>query len=297
MQIWQLGTCISQVKFLPDSDRLLVVYDVDNEKHFAVCSIDGEHQIPLSLPSSGWLGEKTIAIDPDGERCYLAWNDHLLVRKLSDGSPIRFGLDVITASEVIISPDGKRLLVKSDGERGYQRVCTAISLDGDRPRIEWRRNVSGEFHLAGFFPIGESYLSLAHPRAQIRRFIDGDELESFLFPNRHLSDAVISPGGRWLAVCEYHLVSFSDLGTYSEPESLAESKAGDAPAFHPDEQTVALIHHQQTTIATYDLPTLQQKEMLDWEVGNLSSVAYSPDGMLGAAGSEDGRVVVWDVDC
>jgi WD40 repeat protein len=35
---------------------------------------------------------------------------------------------------------------------------------------------------------------------------------------------------------------------------------------------------------------------LDWKLGKLVSVAFAPDGNLGAAGTEDGQVVVWDVD-
>ncbi len=34
----------------------------------------------------------------------------------------------------------------------------------------------------------------------------------------------------------------------------------------------------------------------NWKLGPFQSVAYSPDGTVGAAGSEDGRIVVWDVD-
>ena len=35
---------------------------------------------------------------------------------------------------------------------------------------------------------------------------------------------------------------------------------------------------------------------LDWKLGKLVSVAFAPDGSIGAAGTEDGKIVVWDVD-
>jgi WD40 repeat protein len=34
---------------------------------------------------------------------------------------------------------------------------------------------------------------------------------------------------------------------------------------------------------------------LDFQAGGLGSVAFSPDGMIGAAGTLDGRIVLWDV--
>lgn len=40
----------------------------------------------------------------------------------------------------------------------------------------------------------------------------------------------------------------------------------------------------------------EQLRTLDWKAGKLVSVAFSPDGALAAAGTEDGKIVVWDVD-
>ncbi|HEX4611078.1 MAG TPA: WD40 repeat domain-containing protein [Urbifossiella sp.] len=45
----------------------------------------------------------------------------------------------------------------------------------------------------------------------------------------------------------------------------------------------------------YDLDTLTLRSKLNWKVGPLTCIAFSPDGLLGAAGTDDGRVVVWDV--
>jgi WD40 repeat protein len=90
-----------------------------------------------------------------------------------------------------------------------------------------------------------------------------------------------------------------DLTTLAEPGKIGGSgNFGDfrSCAIHPNGKTMAVIHGGPTLVKVYDLGTLKQVHKWTWKLGPLRSVAYSPDGTLGAAGSDDGRVVVWDVD-
>jgi hypothetical protein len=48
--------------------------------------------------------------------------------------------------------------------------------------------------------------------------------------------------------------------------------------------------------AREDVQKLEPLRTLDWKAGRLVSVAFAPDGALAATGTEDGKVVVWDVD-
>ena len=50
------------------------------------------------------------------------------------------------------------------------------------------------------------------------------------------------------------------------------------------------------TVTFWDPHRREKLRTLDWKAGRLVSLAFGPDGALGAAGTEDGRVVVWDVD-
>ncbi|MBM3982698.1 MAG: WD40 repeat domain-containing protein [Planctomycetes bacterium] len=50
------------------------------------------------------------------------------------------------------------------------------------------------------------------------------------------------------------------------------------------------------TVTMWDAETREQRRVLDWKAGRLVSVAFAPDGALAAAGTEDGKVIVWDVD-
>lgn len=65
-------------------------------------------------------------------------------------------------------------------------------------------------------------------------------------------------------------------------------------AVHPN-GTVACAR-ANGTVTLWNAQTLNADRVLDWKAGRLASVAFSADGALGAAGTEDGQVIVWDAD-
>lgn len=68
-----------------------------------------------------------------------------------------------------------------------------------------------------------------------------------------------------------------------------------ALAVHPSGKWFATTD-SMGTVRYWDLAAFQQTAALAWQVGRLESIAFAPDGTIAAAGTADGRVVVWDVD-
>ena len=66
-------------------------------------------------------------------------------------------------------------------------------------------------------------------------------------------------------------------------------------AFHPSGRFLAATSND-ATVKLYDTSNWSLATAYTWDVGRMRSVAFSPDGTLAAAGSDTGRVVVWDVD-
>ena len=66
-------------------------------------------------------------------------------------------------------------------------------------------------------------------------------------------------------------------------------------AFHPSGRFLAATSND-ATVKLYDTTTWEVARTFTWDIGRMRSIAFSPDGTLAAAGSENGKVVVWDVD-
>jgi WD40 repeat protein len=66
-------------------------------------------------------------------------------------------------------------------------------------------------------------------------------------------------------------------------------------AFHPSGRFLAATSNDKT-VKFYDTTNWTVAHAFDWEIGRLRSIAFSPDGMLAAAGGDKGKIVVWDVD-
>jgi WD40 repeat protein len=96
--------------------------------------------------------------------------------------------------------------------------------------------------------------------------------------------------GAWIGV-----LSADDLGAGPATFRNDNRKEFTGLAFHPSGRFLAATSND-ATVKLYDTATWKLARAFDWGVGRLRSVAFSPDGMLAAAGGEKGQVVVWDVD-
>lgn len=68
-----------------------------------------------------------------------------------------------------------------------------------------------------------------------------------------------------------------------------------AVSVSPDGQSL-LAADEDGVITLWDVPTRSVRRRLDWQMGDVVSVAFAPDGLTAAAGGNEGFVLIWDVD-
>jgi WD40 repeat protein len=304
MRVLNVGGTVFQLRFTPDNRRLVVAKHFDSEKvTFEVVSLTDGKSIRLPVRKanfrSWWFDADygdAIAVHPSGESCYIAWNGQLHAFRIKDGKalPVPKGA---RAHQVVLSADGNRLLAAYLTRFGRQLTGATTGPKGGR--VLWHEVVSEEFlHVAGFLPDGERFVTMEDV-VRIRSFETGVELAASRTESRDSDHAQVSVDGRCLGGIGYGNLYLWDLTTLDKPRRIAgTSNLGNCMsfAFHPNGRTVAAIIGGRTLVKIFDRATLNRVETWKWKLGALSSVAFSPDGLLGAAGSEDGRVVVWDVD-
>ena len=70
-------------------------------------------------------------------------------------------------------------------------------------------------------------------------------------------------------------------------------------AFSPDRQTIAIARHDRLRVKVHEIElcdsrSLKSMTVLRGDAAVVSTLSYSQDGSLVAAGGEDGTVVIWD---
>jgi WD40 repeat protein len=305
MRVLEIGQPVFLLRFLPDSQRIVVGTHgpyPEAEVAFDVLSFPTGERVRLDVPgakinswfNTAWSGN-AIAVHPSGESCYIAWDDKLYAFGTSDGRPLPVPRGV-RANQVALSADGERLLAAYRFRPGSELYGGWPGLKKGRP---WQIELSERFDtLAGFLPDGDRFVTIENV-VRIRSFEKGRELTAGRSRVFAAHQPQISTDGRYLAALGYGNMYVWDLTTLAKPGKIGGTASfGDfrSCAIHPNGKTMAVIHGGPTLVKVYDLGTLKQVHKWTWKVGPLRSVAYSPDGTLGAAGSDDGRVVVWDVD-
>jgi len=105
-----------------------------------------------------------------------------------------------------------------------------------------------------------------------------------------------SPDGSVLAGTAGGLLRVWDLDGDRE---LAAHKRGtkhfQGLSFTADGRYLATVSNDET-VRVWDARTWQEHTTFTWKIGRLLNIAFAPDGLRAAAGSDSGRVVIWDVE-
>jgi len=297
MILLDAGARVTQLRFLPDG-RLLVGTWAAGDAELLILPLPAGPRvvIPLSVRQV-WDEPNRVAVSPAGDRLYTSFGE-LQTLSTVDGSVIP-GCPRGPASQVIVSPDGERLVT------GYRTVdgSTVTSAQTAARDVRWTRT---DPHprwpsLAGFAADGDRFLMVGrqHELLLCRFTLAGHEVGA-RYPSHHINHPTVSPDGRHLGVIGYGSFYLYDVTTPGKrPRHIkGGSNSGSFVgfAFHPAGRTLAVIHGGPTLVKLYDLDTLKLRAKLNWKVGPLTCVAYSADGQLAAVGTDDGRVVVWDAD-
>lgn len=309
MYVLRTDSPVTQLRFLPDNQRLLVGLGSTNEEEdggaIEVWTLPDGDRIRFQLPSTGrWIEPNGLAVHPDGERCYIVWNGELLSFQIEDGTPLPVPKG-ITPNEIILSPDGNRLIACGSGDRIHgsgHRIHSvwALALTSESGEVVWATTESEWlYRLGAFLSDGERFITVDQQKLRIRAFESNEELEFTRYPADYASHAQLSPDGRHFGVIGYSSMYVFDTAGLKKPKRITGSQAyGNfvSYAFHPNGKTLAVIHGGPTLIKMYDLETMKLTYKFKWKLGPLQCVAFSPDGTLGAAGARDGGIVIWDVD-
>jgi WD40 repeat protein len=253
-----------------------------------------------------------LVVDPLGRWVYLSLTDvgcglydlHTgASRPLPDARP---GEDVVSLAA---SADG-RLLATSCRRPDYswQLTCWAIEKEG-RLRPRWREETqrhSGCFLGLAFEPGGARLAtvdeSAGHDQGRyavrLRDAASGARLPCVEARANYVAhiDSAFTPDGRRLFVWDERMIVAADLAGDSVKTFAPPGRAHLRwLAVHPSGRFFVTVANDG--VARYwDAQSLTQTQGFKWKAGKLSCVAFNHDGTLAAAGTESGKVVLWDVD-
>lgn len=108
--------------------------------------------------------------------------------------------------------------------------------------------------------------------------------------------AFTADGTKLLALMSDHVVEMFDSSTGIRAGAFEHPNRSPVTALAVHPQGPVACARTNGTVTFWDANTCEQIRTFDWQAGPLVSLAFGADGALGAAGTRDGTIVVWDVD-
>ncbi len=270
------------------------------------------HSQPRHMLRDDKFMMSSASFSPDGTSVW-TWIGHgWYVTSLSTGDQDTLN-GRVSFNPQSVSKDGRWAICYYDGERGaYTELVRGyewVETDWvERWRCElgheWRREGYGQ--LRGFSADGRrflcassnSYRHFDEGRVAVFDSASGQRLHRWagrvVFGGSPLS---LSPSDTLVCV-DRQLLHFIDLSKENATpltRTNSSRKHFTAAAFSPDGKLLATTSND-TTVTMWDTATWQPTRQYGWEIGKLRAVAFAPDGLTCAAGSDTGKVVLFDVD-
>lgn len=204
----------------------------------------------------------------------------------------------LSADALAIPPDGSKLLLYAGGQFAEWDNPTRPT-PGQR-RCDRYRPLSTGFYYPfqmGYSPAGSHLwvaavsLVLLHPATHaLRRTLTDDE-------GATATAAAFTADESQACVAFGHRAAIWRLDDPAAPpvKLRGHKQQVRAVGFLPGGGTV-LTAAMDGTVRLWDANTGAEQRAFDWRIGKVRTAAVSPDGTLCAAGSDAGRLVVWDVD-
>ena len=292
---------IDELAFSHDGGGLLAPALAAGLCHWPTLSAGAKSEM-LSLPAKV---VRHLAVSPDG-RTVFAGSDQLTAFDLSARTGVLLGIPKWAALRFGVSPDGRRLAV---AEKPDDTRTTRLTLWDTAALAAPARDLSfpAVVHSAPVFtPEGDRFLLLEAEAVEggwdFRRVTRSAATGEVVGRSDPLPDdpdqMILSPDGSTVACRTRNTIRLYPATGGPGPGRVVANDGKQhftGIAYHPSGRVLAATSNDMT-VKLYDAATGQPTRAFAWDIGRTRSVAFSPDGLLAAAGSDTGKVVVWDVD-
>jgi WD40 repeat protein len=282
------SSSISCVLFSPDGRTLFSAASRD----IARCW-DADTGAPAKFPGVALPHARSFAISPDGKTLAVGYNIHVVLRDLATGRDLRTLPDVGLSSDALrFTPDGKSLITSGDLVDALDRSMVLISdvaTGAERFGILEDRRGTIFFDLS---PDGKFVATAQREGVRLWDIEKQTEIRRLTTASRPLK-LCFAPDGKTLVSAERSVLQFWDVATWTEKNAVGRSDFTGALAYSPDGALIATAHDNELVLR--DAATGDEVRRLGGQLGEVNSVAFSPDGKTLAAGGTDCVVRAWDV--